>query len=186
MIVGFTLADAPMPMTTRPILYACIALIAWAISPAPAGAAPMQPGLWELTMVVTADGQTETVPAGRGCISPKDIADPTKTLPRPNGQCTLANVQRTADRATYEIVCKDKFAGIIKFQNGPIKEHGVNGITQEALLTICADRLRSFQAGAFACRDNAVALTHIETALMWLQKRTRERMSRGVEGTNVK
>jgi hypothetical protein len=48
------------------------------------------------------------VPAGRGCITPKDIADPTKTLPRPNGLCTLANVQRTDDRATYEIACKDK------------------------------------------------------------------------------
>ena len=74
----------------------------------------------------------------------------------------------------------------IKFQNGPIKEAGVNGITQEALLAICADRLRSFQAGPFACRENAVALTHIETAQMWLQKRTRERLARGVEGTNAK
>ena len=73
----------------------------------------------------------------------------------------------------------------INFQKGPIKEAGVNGITQEALLAICADRLRSFQAGPFACRDNAVALTHIETAQMWLQKRTRERLARGVEGTNT-
>ena len=95
-------------MTTRHVLSACIALVALATPLASAVAAPMQPGLWELTIVVTADGQTETVPAGRGCISPKDIADPTKTLPRPNGQCTLANVQRTADRATYEIACKDK------------------------------------------------------------------------------
>ena len=72
----------------------------------------------------------------------------------------------------------------IEFQKGPIKEAGVNGLTQEALLAICADRLRSFQAGQFACRENAVALTHIETAQMWLQKRTRERLARGVEGTN--
>lgn len=75
---------------------------------------------------------------------------------------------------------------LIAFQNGPIKENGVNGLTQEVLLAICADRLRSFQAGPYACRDNAVALTHIETAQMWLQKRTRERLSRGVEGTHAK
>jgi hypothetical protein len=95
-------------MTTRHALSACVASIALATLSAPAAGAPMQPGMWELVIAVTADGQTETVPAGRGCITPKDIADPTKTLPRPGGQCTLANVQRTADRATYDIACKDK------------------------------------------------------------------------------
>lgn len=38
----------------------------------------------------------------------------------------------------------------INFQNGTIPENGVNGVTQEALLAIVIDRLRSFQAGAFA------------------------------------
>lgn len=77
-------------------------------------------------------------------------------------------------------------AARISFQNGPIKEAGVNGISQEALLAVLIDRLRSFQAGPFACRDNAIALTHLEEALMWLQNRTRQRLARGVEGTNVK
>lgn len=72
----------------------------------------------------------------------------------------------------------------ILFQNGPIGEAGVNGITQEVLLAIVADRLRSFQAGRFACRENAVALTKIEEAQMWLNKRTMDRMRRGVEGTH--
>ena len=72
------------------------------------------------------------------------------------------------------------------FQNGPIQEHGVNGISGESLLAVNIDRLRSFQAGPFACRENAVALNHLETAMMWLQKRTRDRMARGVEGTNQK
>ena len=72
----------------------------------------------------------------------------------------------------------------ISFQNGPINEHGVNGITQEVLLAIVADRLRSFQAGPFACRENALALTKIEEAQHWLQQRTLARMRRGVEGTN--
>jgi hypothetical protein len=71
----------------------------------------------------------------------------------------------------------------IGFQNGPIKEFGVNGITQEALLAIVIDRLRSFQTGPFSCRENAIALTHIEEALMWLQRRTVARIKRGVEGT---
>jgi hypothetical protein len=72
--------------------------------------------------------------------------------------------------------------GGANFQNGPIKEFGVNGVTQEVLLATVIDRLRSFQAGPFSCRDNAVALTHCEEALMWLQRRTRDRIKRGVEG----
>jgi hypothetical protein len=74
----------------------------------------------------------------------------------------------------------------VNFQNGPALEFGVNGITQEVLITICIDRLRSFQSGPYSCRENAIALTHLEEALMWLQKRTRDRLSRGVEGTNQK
>ena len=74
----------------------------------------------------------------------------------------------------------------IRFQNGLIGETGLNGISGEALLAIQIDRLRSFQKGPFACRENAIALTHLEDALMWLQKRTRDRLARGVEGTNQK
>jgi hypothetical protein len=73
----------------------------------------------------------------------------------------------------------------ILFQNGPIAEVGVNGVTHEVLLAIVADRLRSFQAGPYACKANACALTHIEEAQHWLQQRTIERMRRGVEGTHT-
>ncbi len=74
---------------------------------------------------------------------------------------------------------------IILFQNGPIKEFGVNGVTQEALLAIIMDRLKCFQSGPFACSDNAAALGHCEHALAYLQKRTRARIERGVEGTHA-
>lgn len=74
----------------------------------------------------------------------------------------------------------------IKFQNGPVKEFGINGISNEALLAIVEDRLTGFQSGQFACRENAIALTKLQEAMMWLQKRTRDRMARGVEGTNRK
>lgn len=74
----------------------------------------------------------------------------------------------------------------INFQNGPIKEAGVNGITQEALLAITIDRLRSFQSGPYACDDNQNALNHCEDALKALQKRTVARIARGVEGTHEK
>lgn len=72
------------------------------------------------------------------------------------------------------------------FQNGPIAEEGVNGITHEVLLAILVDRMRCFQAGPFACRENALALTKLEEAQHWLHHRTRARMARGVEGTHQK
>ena len=74
----------------------------------------------------------------------------------------------------------------VLFQNGPITEAGVNGVTHEALLAILIDRMQSFQAGPYSCRENAIALTKLEEAQMWLLQRTRGRMARGVEGTHEK
>lgn len=74
---------------------------------------------------------------------------------------------------------------VVLFQNGPINEYGVNGITQEVLLAIVADRLEAFQAGPFACPENRNALAHVQDAMTWLQSRTKARMERGVEGRNA-
>lgn len=73
----------------------------------------------------------------------------------------------------------------VDFQNGPLKEAGANGMPDEALYAILIDRLQGFQKGQYSCRENAIALTHLETALMWAQKRTHEREARGVEGTSA-
>ena len=75
--------------------------------------------------------------------------------------------------------------GVVNFQNGPIKEAGVNGVMNEDLLAIIIDRLQGFQSGIYKCRENAIALTKIEEALMWLRKRTQDREDRGVEGTST-
>lgn len=72
----------------------------------------------------------------------------------------------------------------VKFQNGPINEVGVNGISNEALLAIVEDRLKGFQSGQYACRENAIALTKLQEAMHWLHHRTRERIARNVEGTH--
>jgi hypothetical protein len=58
-----------------------------------------------------------------------------------------------------------------------------DGLTNEALLAVVIDRLQEFQKGRLSCWENATALTHLETALLWLQKRTRDRVAREVEGT---
>ncbi len=66
---------------------------------------------------------------------------------------------------------------IISFQNGPIKEVGVNGISTEALLAIVMDRLEAAQAESFSRDDNATARKHAELALFWMQKRTKDRLA---------
>lgn len=74
----------------------------------------------------------------------------------------------------------------IEFQNGPILEAGVNGISNEALLAIVEHRLACFQAGPFACIENGNALADVRSAMDQLKMRTESRMKRGVEGTSVK
>jgi hydrogenase maturation factor len=91
----------------------------------------------------------------------------------------------TDTNASYEPIVPEASVQIL-FQNGPIGEVGINGVTQEVLLAIVLDRLKSFQAGQYSCRENALAMTKIEEGLHWLQQRTLARMRRGVEGTHQK
>lgn len=75
--------------------------------------------------------------------------------------------------------------GIVMFQNGPIKESGVNGVMNEDLIAMVIDRLEGFQTSPFKCRENALAITKLEEALHWLRHRTNARERRGVEGTHT-
>ena len=75
----------------------------------------------------------------------------------------------------------------IEFQKGPRKDPDArNGVLDADLLEIVRDRLAAFQAGPYACRENACALTHIEEALMWMNRRVEDRLERQVLGTMKK
>lgn len=91
-----------------------------------------------------------------------------------------------AGGACHEYDIEGPFGNVlVSFQNGPIAEVGVNGVTHEALLAILVDRLEHFQAGQYACRENALALTKLQEAQHWLHHRTLARLQRGVEGTHA-
>ncbi len=75
--------------------------------------------------------------------------------------------------------------GEIKWQLSPVQEAGVNGATIEDVIEVCIDRLRGFQRGPFASRENALSITDLESARNWLLQRTRARQEQGVEGTNA-
>lgn len=60
-----------------------------------------------------------------------------------------------------------------------------DGTTNEEVIEVLIDRLNYLNA-KFPCRENSLAITKLEEALMWLNKRTSDRLKRGVEGTNQK
>jgi hypothetical protein len=76
--------------------------------------------------------------------------------------------------------------GHLHFQEGPIKEAGVNGVMGEDLISMVICRLEHFNQTDFRCKENSMAITKLEEALLWLRKRTIGRENRGVEGTHIK
>jgi hypothetical protein len=59
-----------------------------------------------------------------------------------------------------------------------------DGTTNEEVLEVLIDRIKFLQ-DKFPCRENAIVLTHLEEALMWLEKRTKDRIKRKVEGKHM-
>jgi hypothetical protein len=80
----------------------------------------------------------------------------------------------------------------IRWQNGPLgrgsNRKEPNGAFVEGVIQAAIGRLQFYQTamdGKFACEENHFALTKLEEALMWLEKRTADREAREVEGTHV-
>jgi len=58
-----------------------------------------------------------------------------------------------------------------------------DGTTNEEVIAVLLDRMDYLQY-KFPCTENAMAITKLQEALMWLNKRTQDRIKRNVEGTN--
>ena len=119
------------------------------------------------------DGGKPNHPEHRGYISwsPKDVFEKAyKRLPEYKGE-------------QQEVIHSDLNQVGVMFQNGPVKEVGVNGLTNEALLALVLHRLRILNTN-FPCRENSLAITNIEQGVMWLEQRTKDRIKRNVEGLN--
>ena len=57
-----------------------------------------------------------------------------------------------------------------------------DGTTTEEVLKVLIDRTNHLNK-AVPCRENSLAVTKMEEALLWLNERTRKRVETGVEGT---
>ena len=78
---------------------------------------------------------------------------------------------------------------IIDWQNGPLgrgeDRKEPNGAFVETVIDAARQRIEFYQASKFKCRENAIAITKLEEALLWLNKRTSDRDKRQVEGTHT-
>jgi len=75
----------------------------------------------------------------------------------------------------------------IIFQCGPRSDpHSSFGVLDNDVLEIVRDRLKGFQEGPLPSRETAMALMHVEEALLWMHMRAEDRLNRGVLGTMEK
>lgn len=87
----------------------------------------------------------------------------------------------------YQMDIEGSPVGFLQFQHGPRHVEGSTpGITEAVLLAVLIDRLEGFQAGPYACAENAVQLEHLRAALDATKARADERAKRNVLGKNEK
>lgn len=68
-------------------------------------------------------------------------------------------------------------------ENNPPRQEG---LFTETLLQVCKEYLEGVNKGELASRDTSVAITKIDEALMWIQKRADDRKRMDVQGTYLK
>ena len=74
----------------------------------------------------------------------------------------------------------------IAWQNGVLGVRDLrNGAFVEDVIAAAVQRIEYYNSTKFTCRENSLAITHLQEALHWLQHRTRDREDRGVEGTHA-
>lgn len=98
-----------------------------------------------------------------------------------------AGAQPSGKMAGFLEFEQEDIIGAIAFQHGPRNnQNSIQGLLDTDLLEIVRDRLVAFNKGEFATRENAIAITKIEEALLWMNKRVEDRAERGVLGTTNK
>jgi hypothetical protein len=100
------------------------------------------------------------------------------TILTPGYKYIAANFENPQNGQTIQFIEKESSG-----PNGEVKTVN-DGTTNEALIEILVDRLNVMNA-KFPCRETSIAVTHLETALLWLKERTAKRVKRGVEGKHL-
>ena len=80
---------------------------------------------------------------------------------------------------------EDTFELKAKIQKGAIKENGVNGCQIDDVIAFSREFISKLNE-KFPCRENALVITKLQEAELWLLARKIERENRKVEGTEQK
>lgn len=117
----------------------------------------------------------EKLPASEACTAAvvASSALTQKLLEKEYGNQTIQFIEKDTDPS-----------GIGVGDNGVTLYTMNNGTTNEEVLEMLIDRMKYLQA-KFPCKENACCITHLEEGLMWLEKRTKDRLKRGVEGKHM-
>lgn len=71
-----------------------------------------------------------------------------------------------------------------RWQDGVVKSpEAINGANVVDILESVKQRMEFFNSGKYRCRENSLAITHIEEAIHWCEARIRDRKKRGVLST---
>lgn len=86
--------------------------------------------------------------------------------------------------SNFIYIRQDKNSIAFTLQNGPVKEVGINGCQVDTVIETAKLILEGLNKN-FPCRENSIAITKLDEAVMWLKKRKADREKRGVEGFNL-
>ena len=131
----------------------------------------------------TLKGKTQT-PSGVSIINMGDLRDTNPDLfPDGGMQMDYKVFEETIRPYNYIYVRDDVNSVSFTIQNGPIKENGKNGCQVTQLIEVAKMILDGLNE-KFPCMENEATVNHLEQALWYQEKRTKDREGRGVEGHN--
>jgi len=93
------------------------------------------------------------------------------------------------DKMREEIpICIDHKQDMISFKilTKPASEGGNLNLCQWSDLVATGLQQLKYLNAKFSCRENSIMITKLEEVLMWNDKRTQDRIARGVEGKDEK
>ena len=127
------------------------------------------------------------------CLSAQIIQRKMLLAKKPKGGDMLAEYKATNETDENQNPTGGCAKGVglsIDWQNGPLgrEEERIepNGAFVETIIDVARQRIEFYQQSKFKCRENAIAITKLEEALVWLNSRTANREKREVEGTHTK
>ncbi len=101
------------------------------------------------------------------------------TASRPQTGQTFATDEKSSDGANHHYAFSYKPSidgppvpmGEIKFQNGPVSEAGINGISDEQVLQVLIDHVDGLAHGRIFVDQNQQAVLDLKQARSWLESR---------------